>query len=130
MYEWLEKYQEWQQKISVLEWELDTYKSELARWKDSNDLGKYKLVKESKASKLEEKIESLQYELAHKMNQIYDLRKIIYSFRGLEQRILILKYIEGYNLKEIAKKTKYSHDHIRRKHREIMQKVTFKYSVL
>lgn len=76
------KYQEWEQKIAVLDWELSTYKNELKRWKDSNDLGKYSLVKESKAGKLEDIIESLEYDLALNMNNLYDLKKIIHSFKG------------------------------------------------
>lgn len=126
MYEWLSKYQEWEQKIAVLDWELGTYKNELKRWKDSNDLGKYSLVKESKASKLEDIIESLEYDLALNMNNLYDLKKVIYSFRGIEQHILRMKYVEGLTLKEIASELGYTYEHIRRKHSQIINKVDFK----
>lgn len=126
MYEWLSKYQEWEQKIAVLEWELETYEEELDRWMNPNDLGRYSLVKESKASKLEDIIKTLKYDLAVNMNSLYDLKKVIYSFRGIEQHILRMKYVEGLTLKEIADELGYSYDHVRRKHSKILGKVEFK----
>lgn len=132
MYEWLSKYQEWEQKIALIDWELETYKEELKRWKNPDDLGRYSLVKESKASKLEDTIQGLEYDLAVKMNCLYDLKKVIYSFRGIEQHILRMKYVEGLTLKEIADELGYSYDYLRRKHVKILNKAQFnkKYVVL
>lgn len=126
MYEWLSKYQEWEQKIALLEWELEVYQKELKRWENKDDLGRYSLVKESKASKLENIIADLEYKLGALMNQLYDLKKVIYSFRGIEQHILRMKYVEGLTLKEIADELGYTYDHIRRKHSKILNKVGFK----
>lgn len=126
MYEWLSKYQEWEQKIALLEWELETYKEELKRWENPDDLGRYSLVKESKASKLEDIIANLEYELALQMNYKFDLRKVIYSFKGIEQHILRMKYVERLTLKEIANELGYSYDYLRRKHGKILNKIEFK----
>lgn len=126
MYEWLNSYQEWQQKIALLEWQLNVYQAELERWCDPEDLGRYALTKDSKASKLEDIIADLEIQLAIKMNELHDLKKVIYSFRGNEQHILRMKYIEGLSLKEIASEFGYNQDYLRRKHREILKKVEFK----
>lgn len=126
MYEWLSKYQEWEQKIALLDWELETYKEELRRWENPDDLGRYSLVKESKASKLEDIIDNLEYELAVQMNYRYDLRKVIYSFKGIEQHILRMKYVEGLTLKEIASELGYAYEYIRKKHSMILKTVEFK----
>lgn len=126
MYEWLSKYQEWEQKIALLDWELETYKEELDRWKNPNDLGRYSLVKESKASKLEDIIDNLEYELAVQMNYRFDLRKVIYSFKGIEQHILRMKYVEGLTLQEIADELGYTYQYIRKHHSTILKKVQFK----
>lgn len=126
MYEWLSKYQEWEQKIALLDWELETYKEELDRWKNPDDLGRYSLVKESKASKLEDIIDNLEYELAVQMNYRFDLRKVIYSFKGIEQHILRMKYVEGLTLQEIADELGYTYQYIRKRHSAILKKVQFK----
>lgn len=126
MYEWLSKYQEWEQKIALLEWELETYQEELERWKNPSDLGRYSLVKESKASKLEDIISNIEYELAIQMNYRHDLRKVIYSFKGIEQHILRMKYVEGLTLQEIADELGYTYQYIRKHHSAILKKVQFK----
>ncbi|MHC5373619.1 sigma factor-like helix-turn-helix DNA-binding protein [Enterococcus sp. LJL120] len=123
MYEWLNGYQKLEQEIYYLDWELETYKSELKRWCNPEDLGRYSLTKESKASKLEDIIADHEKRLADKMNQIYDLRTLIYSFKGLDQHILRMKYIEGLTLKEIAKELNHNYGYIRNKHRDILKKI-------
>ncbi|MCV3150492.1 sigma factor-like helix-turn-helix DNA-binding protein [Enterococcus faecalis] len=123
MYEWLNSYQKLEQEIYYLDWELDTYKSELERWCDPEDLGRYTLTKDSKASKIEDIIEDLEKRLAWKMNSIYDLRKLVYSFKGLDQKVLVAKYIEGLSLKEIACEFGHSYGYIRNKHNQILKKI-------
>ncbi|BDP65001.1 hypothetical protein IGK80_002153 [Enterococcus sp. DIV0609] len=124
MYEWLVSYQKLEQEIYYLDWELETYKKELERWCDPEDLGRYTLTKDSKASKLEDIIEDLEKRLAWKMNSIYDLRKLVYSFKGLDQKILVAKYIEGLSLKQIAGEFGHNYDYIRRKHAKILKEIS------
>lgn len=126
MFEWLNGYQKLEQEIYYLDWELETYKAELERWCDPDDLGRYSLTKDSKASKLEEVIEDHEKRLAYKMNQIYDLRNLIYNFKGLDQHILRMKYIEGLTLKEIAKELNHGYYYIRRRHAAILKEVGHK----
>ena len=120
MYEWLNSYQRLEQEIYYLDWELETYKKELERWCDPEDLGRYSLTKESKASKLENIIADLEKRLAWKMNSIYDLRELVYSFKGLNQHILRMKYFEGLTLKEIAQELNHGYTYIRKTHAEIL----------
>ena len=123
MYEWLNGYQTLEQEIYYLDWELDVSKKELERWCDPMDLGKYSLTKESRWAKLEEIIADQEKRLAHKMNQIYDLRNLIYSFKGLDQHILRMKYIEGLTLKEIALELKHEYGYIRKTHTKIIHQI-------
>lgn len=124
MYEWLNSYQKLEQEIYYLDWELETYKSELERWCDPEDLGRYTLTKDSKASKLEDIIADLEKRLAWKRNSIRDLRLLVYGFNGLDQKILVAKYIEGLSLKQIAVEFGHSYDYIRRKHAKILKEIS------
>lgn len=118
---WLEGYHKLEQEIYYLNWELETYKSELCRWCNPYDLGKYSLVKESKASKLEDIISDREYKLAHKINDMEDLTRLICSFKGLDQHILRMKYIEGLTLKEIATELDYGYTYIRKRHANLLK---------
>lgn len=126
MYEWLISYQEMQQRIAFLELELERYKSELERWCDPQDLGRYSLVKESKASKLEDIIEDHEYLLAHEMNHCLDLVNLIYDFKGLDQHIMRMKYVEGLTLKEIAGELGYGYTYIKKRHGNILKALELK----
>lgn len=67
MYEWLKDYQRLEDEITYLEYHLIRSKNELKRWVhgDSSDI---KLTAESEGAKLENRIEAIEYELAHKIN--------------------------------------------------------------
>lgn len=121
MYEWLSSYQEIENKINYLEFELERYKDELKRWCSPYDLGKYSLVKESRASKIEEIILGYEWDLAQEMNTLYDLKKVIYGFSGLNHHILRMKYIDGLSLKEIADELGYSLGYVKNRHSAIIK---------
>ncbi|PID15591.1 hypothetical protein CSV63_07370 [Sporosarcina sp. P34] len=131
MFEWLKDYQELKQKIEYLEYNLERSGKELHRWV-SGDLAKYKLTAESDGAQLEERIEVIEYELAHNMNDFYDMQKMMKAFKGLESRILFLKYVEGKTLEQIAEDVGYSSSHIKKRHAEIMRamQVAKEYSAL
>lgn len=129
MYEWLSSFQELEQRIAFLDWKLEKYKAELRRWQNPSDLGQYSIVKESKSANLESIIAGLECDMAIEMNHLRDLKKVIYAFRGLDQHILRMKYINGLNLKEIASELGYTYEYIRRKHSEILRCVEFKKDV-
>lgn len=131
MYAWLKDYQRLEDEITYLDHNLIRSKNELKRWVHG-DLAKYKLTPESHGAKLEELIEVIEYELAHKMNDLYDMQKIMKAFKGLESNIVYKKYVEGKTLEKIAIEVGYSASYVKKRHAEVMRtvKVVKEYSSL
>ncbi|MCU4825454.1 hypothetical protein OCA00_28200 [Bacillus cereus] len=124
MFEWLKDYKKLEEEIAYLEYNLDKSKAELKRW-ISGDLQNVRLTAESEGAKVEGRIEAIEYELAYKMNEEYDLRLLINKFIGLDHQILKMKYVDGMTLEQIAFELHYSTGYIRRKHAEIRKIVKF-----
>ncbi|AHZ54032.1 hypothetical protein P4H56_23885 [Bacillus cereus] len=124
MFNWLKVYQELEQEIAYLDYNLDKTKAELKRWV-SGDLREVRLTAESEGAKVEERIEAIEYELAHKMNDMYKLKKLINTFKGLEHKIAYLKYVEGMTLEKIAEELNYSSQYIYNKHAAMREKVEY-----
>ncbi|ENJ6137337.1 hypothetical protein C3496_24500 [Bacillus anthracis] len=124
MFEWLKDYKKLEEEIAYLEYNLDKSKAELKRW-TSGDLQNVRLTAESEGAKVEERIEAIEYELAHKMNEEYDLKLLMNKFAGLDHQILKMKYVDGMTLEQIAFELHYSTGYIRRKHAEIRKIVKF-----
>ncbi|KXY21229.1 sigma factor-like helix-turn-helix DNA-binding protein [Bacillus cereus] len=124
MFNWLRDYQKLEEDIAYLEYNLEKTKAELRRWV-SGDLREVRLTAESEGAKVENRIEAIEYELAHKMNDMYKLEKLISKFRGLENQILKLKYVDGMTLEEIAEVVNYSSSHIKKKHAELVRLIKF-----
>jgi DNA-directed RNA polymerase specialized sigma subunit len=124
LYEWLQDYQKIEEEIAYLEFELNRNKKELSRWM-YGDLEDVKLNAKSKAAKLEEIIRNIEHELAHKMNDLYDAKKLISKFKGLDNQILYGKYVEGKTLTEIAYELGYTPGHIYNKHAQIVKMIDF-----
>lgn len=124
LFNWLRDYQKLEEEIAYLEYNLDKTKAELRRW-ISGDLREVRLTAESEGAKVENRIEAIEYELAHKMNDMYRLKKLISKFRGLENQILKLKYVDGMTLEEIAEVVNYSSSHIKKKHAELVRLIKF-----
>ncbi|MCC2381175.1 DUF1492 domain-containing protein, partial [Bacillus wiedmannii] len=103
---------------------LDKTKAELKRWV-SGDLREVRLTAESEGAKVEERIEAIEYELANEINDMYKLKNLISKFRGLDNRILKMKYVEGMTLEEIAEDMNYSSSYIYKKHAEIIRRIKF-----
>lgn len=125
LYEWLNDYQRIEEEIDFLEFQLDRYEKELKRWVEG-DLTNVKLNEKSLASNIENNIFSVQYELAHKMNDLYEMKKLIGTFKGLENKILYGKYVEGKTLETIAEELSYSTQYIYNKHALIKRMVRYK----
>ncbi|PHC37066.1 hypothetical protein COF01_15405 [Bacillus pseudomycoides] len=124
MFDWLKDYQKLEEDIAYLEYNLDKTKAELKRW-IIGDLRDVRLTAESEGAKVEERIEAIEYELAHKMNDMYKLEKLISTFRGLENKIAYLKYVEGMTLEKIADQLNYSPQYIYNKHAAMRDKVEY-----
>ncbi|MCU5100559.1 hypothetical protein OCA20_10560 [Bacillus cereus] len=124
MFDWLKDYQKLEEDIEYLDYNLDKTKAELKRW-ISGDLREIRLTAESEGAKVEERIEAIEYELAYKMNDMYKLKKLISKFRGLDNKILKMKYVDGMTLEQIAEEISYSSSHIKKKHAEIIRLIKF-----
>ncbi len=124
LFNWLKVYQELEQDIAYLDYNLDKTKAELKRWV-SGDLREVRLTAESEGAKVEERIEAIEYELAYKMNDMYKLKKLINTFKGLEHKIAYLKYVEGMTLEKIAEELNYSPQYIYNKHAAMRDKVEY-----
>ncbi|MCU5094970.1 MULTISPECIES: hypothetical protein [Bacillus] len=124
MFDWLKDYQKLEERIAYLDYNLDKTKAELKRWV-SGDLREVRLTAESEGAKVEERIEAIEYELAHKMNDMYKLKNLISKFRGLDNQILKMKYVDGMTLEQIAEEISYSSSHIKKKHAEIIRLIKF-----
>ncbi|PFV82350.1 hypothetical protein [Bacillus thuringiensis] len=124
MFNWLKVYQELEQNIAYLDYNLEKTKAELKRW-ISGDLREVRLTAESEGAKVEERIEAIEYELAHKMNDMYKLKSLINTFKGLEHKIAYLKYVEGMTLEKIAEELNYSPQYIYNKHAAMREKVEY-----
>jgi len=126
-YEWLKNYQKLEDEIADIEFKLERSKKELKRWVQG-DLTKVKLTSESHGAQLEEIIEAAEHELAHKMNDLEEMKNLISSFRGLENQILYKHHVEGKTLISIADELDKSPNYIYNKHAQIMKMVKYKYS--
>lgn len=124
LFDWLKDYQKLEEDIEYLDYNLDKTKAELKRWV-SGDLREVRLTAESEGAKVEGRIEAIEYELAHKMNDMYNLKRLISKFRGLDNKILKMKYVDGMTLEQIAEEISYSSSHIKKKHAEIIRLIKF-----
>ncbi|HDR3483938.1 TPA: DUF1492 domain-containing protein [Bacillus pacificus] len=124
MFNWLKDYQKLEERIAYLDYNLDKTKAELKRWV-SGDLREVRLTAESEGAKVEERIEAMENELAHKMNEMHNLLVLINKFKGLENRVLKMKYVDGMTLEEIAEDMNYSSSYIYKKHAEVIRRIKF-----
>ena len=79
-FEWLKNYQDLEDQILFLKWNLNKSKLELDRWL-SGDLAKVRIEKNSRSSKLEETISAIENELKILADQKEELLKIIDTFK-------------------------------------------------
>ncbi|WP_432352674.1 hypothetical protein [Sporosarcina sp. A2] len=128
MFEWLKDYRRLEDEISLIEFNLDRSERELKRWV-SGDLVGVRLNSDSDGANLEETIESIQYELANKMNDLHDVQKLIATFRGLENQILYGKYVEGKTLLDVAFHLDKSPNYIYNKHAQIMRMIDYAHNL-
>lgn len=121
---WLKDYQEIDEHILYLKWNLNKSKLELERW-TNGDLANVKLEKNSRGSNLEEKIFQIEREIECLIDQKNEMKLIIDSFTGLDNQIMNYKYIKGMTLEMISEKTGYSVSYIQKKHAELRKSVDY-----
>ena len=123
-FQWLKDYQDLDNQIVYLKWNLNKSKLELNRWV-YGDLSDVRLEKNSRASSLEENIAKIEQEIELLEEQRSEMLVIISSFKGIETDIVRMKYIEGLKLEDIAEEIGYSASYTRKKHAEIRGKLDF-----
>lgn len=128
MYEWLLDYQQIEDEIAYLEYNLERSQKELKRWV-TGDLARVKLTAESDGAKLEERIKRIERELQVKLVEQKKILDLIGKFSGLNHKILKLKYVDGMTLEEIAEVLNYSASYIYKKHAEIAKMIKFAHEI-
>lgn len=125
LYEWLKDYQRLEEEISYLEFNLEQTKRELKRWELGGDLSGIQLQPDSLGARVEDNIDRIQNELAFKREQKLNLIQLVEKFKGLDNKILKMKYVDGMTLDNIAHDLGYSTSHIYKKHAEIIRMIKF-----
>ena len=123
-FQWLKDYQCLDEQILYLKWNLNKSRLELDRWVNG-DLANVRLEKNSRSSSLEESIEKIEQEIKRLEEQKGELLSIVRSFKGLDNDIVRLKYIDGYSLEEVAEETDYSASYIRQRYAAIRKTIQF-----
>lgn len=123
-FQWLKDYQELEDQLLYLKWNLNKSKLELHRWV-FGDLSNVRLEKNSRSSSLEENIAKIEQEIERLEEQKAEMLLLIDAFKGVENDIVRMKYIEGLRLEEISEELGYSDSYIRKKHAEIRSKLKF-----
>lgn len=103
---------------------MDRTKAELKRW-ISGDLQDVRLTAESEGAKVEKRLEVIELDLAYKMNEMHNLLNLISEFKGLDNKIIRMKYIDGMTLSSIACALNYNVDYIKRRHSTIARIIKF-----
>lgn len=124
LYEWLKDYRNIEIEIIKLENKLTREKRELWRW-TWGDLMKVRLTEGSIANELEERIEAMELDLAHKMNDLVDIKRMVKKFDLVDHKILYGRYIEGKSFDEIADEIGYAKGTIYNKHAMLMKMIGY-----
>lgn len=123
-FQWLKDYQDLDEQILYLRWNLNKSKLELDRWVNG-DLASVRLEKNSRSSSLEENIEKIEQEIDRLNNQKEEMILLIETFKGVDNQIVRLKYIDDMSLEDIADEIGYSISHVRKRHTEIRKTLSF-----
>ena len=123
-FQWLKDYQELEEQILYLKWNLNKSKLELQRWV-CGDLADVRLEKNSRASSLEEIIAKIEQEIELLEEQRTEMLAIINSFKGIDNEIIKKKYIDGCSLDVIADEIGYSISYARKRYTEINKTLAY-----
>lgn len=123
-FQWLKDYQELDEQILYLKWNLNKSKLELNRWV-YGDLADVRIEKNSRSSMLEENIQKIENEIEILEEQRKEMLAIINSFKGIDNEIIRKKYVEGCSLEIIAEEIGYSASYVRQRHADIRKTLDF-----
>ncbi|MCK6145688.1 hypothetical protein [Enterococcus hirae] len=123
-FQWLKDYQELDEQILYLKWNLNKSKLELNRWV-YGDLADVRIEKNSRSASLEENIQKIENEIDLLEEQRKEMLTIINSFKGIDNEIIRKKYVEGCSLEIIAEEIGYSASYVRQRHADIRKTLNF-----
>lgn len=123
-FQWLKDYQELDEQILYLKWNLNKSKLELNRWV-YGDLADVRIEKNSRSASLEENIQKIENEIEILEEQRKEMLAIINSFKGIDNEIIRKKYVEGCSLEIIAEEIGYSASYVRQRHADIRKTLDF-----
>lgn len=123
-FQWLKNYQDLEEQILFMKWNLNKSRLELDRWVNG-DLANVRLEKNSRSSSLEENIRIIENELELLEKEKTELMELINSFSGADVQIVKLRYIDDMDVYDIADETGYSVSYIRKRHTEIRKTLSF-----
>ena len=92
-------------------------------YSNPKELGEVKGINNSIVLRLEDKIKQSAAYLEEKEQAMESLVMIIDRFKGLDNQLLKMKYIDGMTLKQIAEKLTYSCQHIVNLHASIIKAI-------
>ncbi|EOH55928.1 hypothetical protein UA3_01111 [Enterococcus faecium EnGen0263] len=123
-FQWLKDYQELDEQILYLKWNLNKSKLELNRWVNG-DLADVRIEKNSRSASLEENIKKIENELRLLIDQKEEMLLLIDSFSGIDNQIVKMKYVNQMSLEDIAEDIGYSSSYVRQRHAEIRKTLNF-----
>ena len=123
-YQWLLEYQELYEEIDLLDWKIKKSELELTRWVEG-DLSNVTLERDSLSSSLEKNIERDKELLSYKEQSMESLMVMINRFKGIDNKILKMKYVDGITLDVVAEELNYSSSYIYKKHAELVRTIKF-----
>lgn len=124
VYDWLKDYHKIIEELAYLEYNLEATERELKRWIEG-DLSKVRLEADSQGSKVEEAIEQIKSDIKFKKEQLASLLTLVESFKGLDNKILKMKYVDGMTLDNISIELGYSSSYIYKRHAEMIRMIKF-----
>ncbi|PLR79706.1 hypothetical protein CVD25_06470 [Bacillus canaveralius] len=118
---WINHYWQLEEEISEIEWDIEKSNLEFKRWNEHGDLFNKNSFQVSLENQIRviHSIQDLEGLLVEKKNLKAKLLERIETFKGLDNQILKMKYIDCMTLEQIAEELKYSASHIRKRHAEI-----------
>lgn len=131
IYEWVNSIIAIDEELHELSISLTLNERELYRWSNysdgDGDLAKNRsflsvIRKQARLKEVIGELTSRKEELKKQRNEILELIK---KFEGLDQKILIMKYVDNLTLESIATELSYSHSYIKSKHAELMRIIRF-----
>lgn len=131
-FQWLNTLLSIDDEIESLKVQIKINQLELNRWSNRSDgqdgdLAKRQtfLIAIEKQKHIKQVIDTLNEREKKLQKQREEIIELIDKFKGLDQEILKLKYVEGLTLEAIADELSYDYQYIKNKHAKIMKMIRF-----